>query len=310
MRRIWLCLCLITLSACTEPTSELRIGSNRWLGYGPIYLADDYGWLEASHIHLVEYPSTTSVLRSLRSGVLDAGLLTLDEALKLHSEGYDLEIVLIADLSNGADALYVNASIGTPEQLRGRRIGVENTALGAYFLSRFLDEQKLNRRDIQVVDLPVHEQVQALREHRVDAVITFASYAPELTQLGAKLLFDSRQLPDEIIDVLVVRRDLVSPERRQALRTLWYEALNQWQEHPKRNEQRLTRRLGINPQGLRLTLAGLRMGDAQLNQQWFSQGQLLEQSQQMQEYLMRVGQLHQASDPRTLQPACSEQEPC
>ena len=80
MRR--LCLLVLLCSAlfgCSDNTDDLRIGSNRWLGYGPLYVADDLRWLEPSGFRLLEYPSSSGVLRAFRNGLLDAAILWRNE---------------------------------------------------------------------------------------------------------------------------------------------------------------------------------------------------------------------------------------
>jgi len=157
-----LLLLFIALLGCQPDPDSVRVGSNRWLGYAPFYLADELQWTAPSGVRLVEYPTTTGVLRGFRNGMLDAAMLTLDETLLLQaSADLNLEIILVTNVSAGADVLFARAPIATVEDLRGRRIGVENTALGAYFLSRVLDQAQLDIADLQVVSLPVHEQVEA-----------------------------------------------------------------------------------------------------------------------------------------------------
>lgn len=155
-----LLLLFVALLGCQPESDSIRIGSNRWLGYAPIYLADDLGWTAPSGIRLVEYPNTTGVLRGFRNGMLDAAMLTLDETLLLQDSAaeLDLEIILVTNVSAGADALFARAPLTNLKDLAGQRIGVENTALGAYFLSRVLDQAGLRIDDLQVVSLPVHEQ--------------------------------------------------------------------------------------------------------------------------------------------------------
>ncbi len=155
-----LLLLFVALLGCQPESDSIRIGSNRWLGYAPIYLADDLGWTAPSGIRLVEYPNTTGVLRGFRNGMLDAAMLTLDETLLLQDSAaeLDLEIILVTNVSAGADALFARAPLTNLKDLAGQRIGVENTALGAYFLSRVLDQARLRIDDLQVVSLPVHEQ--------------------------------------------------------------------------------------------------------------------------------------------------------
>ncbi len=228
-----LLLLFVALLGCQPESDSIRIGSNRWLGYAPIYLADDLGWTAPSGIRLVEYPNTTGVLRGFRNGMLDAAMLTLDETLLLQDSAaeLDLEIILVTNVSAGADALFARAPLTSLKDLSGQRIGVENTALGAYFLSRVLDQARLRIDDLQVVSLPVHEQAAAFAAGEVDAVITFASEGPALESEGARRIFDSRQLPGEIVDVLVVDRQRVTREQRRRLRALWFDALRTWQDN-------------------------------------------------------------------------------
>ncbi|MHA3885659.1 ABC transporter substrate-binding protein [Stutzerimonas degradans] len=305
MRLTLLLLLGLILLGCQPNTEPTRVGSNRWLGYGPLYLADDLRWTESAGVRLVEYPTTTGVLRGFRNGMLDAALLTLDEVLLLQDRApeLDLEIVLVANVSAGADALFARAPIASLDALKGQRIGVENTALGAFFLERLLDQAQLSIDDVTVVSLPVHEHVEAFREGKVDAVITFASEGPALERHGARRLFDSRQLPGEIVDVLVVDRRHVSTERRLQLKALWLTSLRTWQENRAETDPRLQARLGLSAEAMQVTLAGVVMGDAALNRQWLDSGQLLRSVQHLSDYLSERGLL---ANPRPAQQLLAE----
>lgn len=300
-----LLLLFVALLGCQPESDSIRIGSNRWLGYAPIYLADDLGWTAPSGIRLVEYPNTTGVLRGFRNGMLDAAMLTLDETLLLQDSAaeLDLEIILVTNVSAGADALFARAPLTNLKDLAGQRIGVENTALGAYFLSRVLDQAGLRIDDLQVVSLPVHEQTAAFAAGDVDAVITFASEGPALESTGARRIFDSRQLPGEIVDVLVVDRQRVTREQRRRLRALWFDALRTWQDNRGETDPRLHARLGLTPMALQVTLDGLLMGDRAVNRGWFDEGQLQQSIGQLSQYL-RERRLLNGSNPVNLIARC------
>ncbi|WAE52008.1 ABC transporter substrate-binding protein [Stutzerimonas frequens] len=300
-----LLLLFVALLGCQPESDSIRIGSNRWLGYAPIYLADDLGWTATSGIRLVEYPNTTGVLRGFRNGMLDAAMLTLDETLLLQDSAaeLDLEIILVTNVSAGADALFARAPLTNLKDLAGQRIGVENTALGAYFLSRVLDQAGLRIDDLQVVSLPVHEQAAAFAADDVDAVITFASEGPTLESKGARRIFDSRRLPGEIVDVLVVDRQRVTREQRRRLRALWFDALRTWQDNRGETDPRLHARLGLTPMALQVTLDGLLMGDRAVNREWFDEGQLQQSIGQLSQYL-RERRLLNGSNPVNLIARC------
>ena len=310
MRRILLLVVCLSLLACQSEQEELRIGGNRWLGYAPFYLADELQWMQPGGLRLVEYPNATGVLRGFRNGLLDAALLTLDEALALQSSGHDLELLLVTDISAGADALYAREPIKHISDLKNQRIGVENTALGAFILSRVLDKAGLERSDLQVIDLPVHEHVGALRDGRIDALITFASEGPALEALGAKRIFDSREMPEEIIDVLVVERSRVDAKARERIKRLWYDALGNWQHNRASTDPYLHKRLGLEPRSLQVTLEGLVMGDLALNQYLFKNGLLLQRMQLVHQYMLDYQLLKQPGQPEAMLPAECRRRGC
>ena len=295
---------ILSLLGCSDQTDTLRIGANRWLGYGPLYLADDLHWMTPSGYRLVEYPHTTGVLRGYRNGLLDAALLTLDEALILQSSGQPVQILLVADVSAGADVLFANAHIQQLAQLRGQRIGVENSALGAFFLSRILDLAKLPASDISVIDMPVNEHLHALRTGQIDAAINFASASASFAPLGVHPLLDSRALPNEIIDVLVINPQRVSAQQAKRLRELWFTSQEQWFEQRQDIDPRLSRRLGLNGDELAQTLAGLQIGDRALNQQLSNDGTLLRSLNRLNDYLFSRLQSKPA-DTQTMLPTCA-----
>ena len=296
---------ILSLLGCSDQTDTLRIGANRWLGYGPLYLADDLHWMTPSGYRLVEYPHTTGVLRGYRNGLLDAALLTLDEALILQSSGQPVQILLVADVSAGADVLFANAHIQQLAQLRGQRIGVENSALGAFFLSRILDLAKLPASEISVIDMPVNEHLHALRTGQIDAAINFASASASFAPLGAHPLLDSRALPNEIIDVLVINPQRVSAQQAKRLRELWFTSQEQWFEQRQDIDPRLSRRLGLNGDELAQTLAGLQIGDRALNQQLSNDGTLLRSLNRLNDYLFSRRLQSKPADTQTMLPTCA-----
>lgn len=264
-----LCLAALVpiLAACGEEPAWLRVGTNPWPGYAPLYLAQDLGYFADRRIRLVDLASSTGASRALADGALEAAALTLDEALRLRRALPDLRIVLVLDISAGGDALLVPPEIREPAQLRRKRIGVESTAVGAYLLTRFLERNGLGIEDVQPVWLAADEHESAFREGRVDAVVTHEPMRTRLLRQGARVLFDSRALPGEIVDVLVVRGRCL--ERQPgAVRTLaegWFRALDFLAREPTGALERMAPRLGLGTGELKAALQGLELGGRDLN---------------------------------------------
>ncbi len=214
-----LALLLLIVTGCFEAPPLLRIGTNQWPGYEPLYLARASGAYADAPIQLVELPSASDVMQQLRGGVLEGGALTLDETLTLITEGVDLVVVLIMDVSNGADALLAKPGIEQLAELRGHALGVELSAVGAVMLDAVMEAGKLKMEDLNIVSVPVDRHLQAFESGRIDALITFEPNRSILLEQGARLLFDSGRIPGRIVDVLAVRRDALR-DRAEGLRQL------------------------------------------------------------------------------------------
>lgn len=269
-RRPWAgvaAMVLLAGAACTaDPPPILRVGTNVWPGYEPLYLARDLGYLDAS-IRLVEYSSATQVITAYRNGAIEAAALTLDEVLLLAQHGQDPRVILVMDISHGGDAVVGVPSLRRLADLKGRRVGVEHTATGAYVLSRALHLAGLTRADVHPVPLKVDEHERAFREGKVDAVVTFDPVRSKLLAAGARQLFDSSQIPGEIMDVLVVRRDRLERHRGQVVALLagWFRALDDLRRAPRDVAPRLAKRLRLSADQVLAAYEGLKLPDAARN---------------------------------------------
>ncbi|MFQ5507974.1 MAG: ABC transporter substrate-binding protein [Leptospirillia bacterium] len=262
-----LCVALTLVAGCHKAEETLRIGTNVWPGYEPLYLARDLGYFDDTAVHLVEYTSATQVLAAYRNGGIDAAALTLDEMIQLATHGTPPELVLVMDVSDGADAVLGRANVRTLADLAGRRIGVENTALGGYMLSRTLEHGKLSRSDIEVVTLTVDEHERAFLNGDVDAVVTFEPVSSRLKNAGAVLLFDSSGIPGEVVDVLVVRPEFRKAHRDTVGEVLdaWFQAVDFLETRPDEAARYMKRRLRLSEADILTAFETLRIPDCDEN---------------------------------------------
>lgn len=268
MKKVYCLFMLLVLSGCGDkPVEPLVFGAITWPGYEPAYVARELGFLDQVPIHLAEFTNTTEVVRALRNGKLHVAGLTLDEALSLRQRVPDLQVFLVADVSDGADVLMVRPSIKNLGQLKGKRIGVEKTALGAYFLSLILRAADLSADEVHIVSLPLDEHVDAYRKGQLDAVVTFGLVRGKVSQLGAVALFDSSRVPGKIVDTLVVRATDAEKYRKHlhALLQAWFRALSLIQSDPARAYPIMARREQVPVAEIAETLRGLVLLDQRQN---------------------------------------------
>jgi len=238
---------LLVLAGCfSPPPSPLKLGTNLWPGYEPLYLAREQGYLSEDKVALVELLSASEVMRAYRNGAIDAAALTLDEVINLREAGLRPVIVQIADISNGADVILVRPGVQRMQELRGKRIGVEATALGAYMLSRALALHGMSAAEVEIVHLEVNAHREAWLRGDIDAVVTFEPVRQQLLAEGAQVLFDSSMIPGEVVDLFVVREGLLQSHRSQVhhLIDAWHQALAHLRQSPQQAAEQMTARLG------------------------------------------------------------------
>ena len=112
-----------------------------------------------------------------------------------------------------------------------------------------------------MVRLESNEQPQAFAKGEVDGAVTFDPYRTQLLRSGAVQVFDSTQIPGEIVDLLAVRDTAFErhPRGVQALLAGWFGALDYLQERPIEAAQRMGIRQQSTGQQILQGLQGLRI---------------------------------------------------
>lgn len=217
------CLVLALVGCGDPPQPPLTVGINTWVGYDPLVLARDRGMTDRQAIKVVELISSGEAVRHLRNGLLDAAALTLDETLRLADSGFDVRIVALLDASHGADVVLAAPEVRSLTDLRGRAIAVEEASVGTLVLERLLKKAGLTRADVTVVKMESTQHLTALQSGRVEVAVSFAPIEGAIRRAGYRRIFDSSQMPGEILDVLVVRGEVLRqrPKAVDALLSAW-----------------------------------------------------------------------------------------
>ncbi len=237
---------IVSLVSCAEPETALRIGTNVWIGSEPLYLARDLGRFDPAAVQLVEYPSASEVMRAFRNQAIDGMVISLDELFGLAVDGFKPRIILVVDVSHGADVVVGRAGMRTMRDLKGKSVAVESSALGAFVLSRALALNGMQASDVNVVHLESNEQPDAFAKGMVDGAVTFDPYRAQFLRAGATTLFDSTQIPGEIVDLLAVRETAFKKQPKAISQLLggWFDAIDYMKNDPKD----AARRMGIRQQ--------------------------------------------------------------
>src|SRR5262245_11400069 len=196
----------ILVACSSNREAALRVGGSLWPGYEPMYLADAIGRYDRKQVHMIDFPSAIEVARAYRNGVIDVAVLKGFEALTIAAADPGRhKIILVADVSQGADAILAQSAFTRFDQLRGRRIGVEVNAVGGYILQRALQLRGMGIHDVEPVALALEQHAPAFESGAIDAVVTVEPTRSILLASGAHEVFTSKEIPDEVFDVVITR---------------------------------------------------------------------------------------------------------
>jgi NitT/TauT family transport system substrate-binding protein len=243
------------------PPPPLAVGTVPWPGSEPFYLARTLGALRADQVRLVEYVSTTQMVRAFRNGAVDAAVVSLDEVLMARHLGQDAQVVLVVDTSAGADCVVARRGVEGVAGLRGRRVATEDLSLSHQVLTRALQSAGLSLADVKKVPATLDAHEELFHRGEVDGVVTFEPNCSRLAASGGRVVFDSRAIPGEIADVLMVRREALTrhPERVDALVRAYFAAVAHVRKDPADAHAKMCERLGLTPEQFAVAFGGMEL---------------------------------------------------
>lgn len=262
---------LLFLSCKNKQSEPLRVGVILWPANEFFYLAENLGYYKDQHIKLIDYRTPSEVIRAYETGLLDAILITDHLYLKINDANVNNRIIMLVDYSSGSDVLLAKPGITTTEELKGKKIGAESSALGIFVMLRFLEIHGLSPDDITHVPVDVANQPQAFKNGLFDAIITYEPFATEMRKKGAIELCNSKEIPFEISDVLI-SSPMVIAQKSAQLEVLcqgFFDAVDVYQKDPAKYISKLSRRQNITSKEFSKTLQGITLLNLNDNKKLF-----------------------------------------
>ena len=227
------------------------LGYSAWPGWFPWAVTEEQGFFEevGVEVELEWFDDYLASLTALSAGQLDANSQTLNDTLVGVSAGDDQVVVLVNDNSAGNDAIIVDESINSIEDLAGKSIAAEPGVVDHFLLLQGLDSVGLTEADIQFSGLPTADAAAAFSNGEFDATGVFAPFTLQaLERPGSKVLFDSADFPGTIPDFLVFNGDVVDerPEDVQKIVDAWYMTLEWIAANPDEANAIMAEQAGIS----------------------------------------------------------------
>jgi len=218
-----------------QARDSFRLAWSIYVGWMPWGWAADQGivdkWADkyGIEIEVVQINDYIESINQYTAGAFDGCVMTNMDALTIPAVGgVDSTALIVGDFSNGNDGIVSKTATGVAG-LEGERVNLVELSVSHYLLARALEENGLAERDLTVVNTSDADMVSVFTSTAdVEHVVTWNPLLAEVAAYpGATKLFDSSEIPGEIIDMMVVDTAVVAanPDFGKALVGAWYETM-------------------------------------------------------------------------------------
>lgn len=234
-----LAIAAMTLTAFAAPASaakktEFKFAWSIYAGWMPWGWAADQGivkkWADkyGIKIDVVQFNDYVESINQYTAGAYDGVVATNMDTLAIPSVGgVDTTALIVGDFSNGNDAVILKGKTKLPD-IAGQKVNLVELSVSHYLMARALQSIGKTEKDVTVVNTSDADMVAAWKTKDVTAVVTWNPLVAEiLADKDAHKVFDSSQIPGEIMDLSVVNTQTLkdNPNFGRALTGAWYETM-------------------------------------------------------------------------------------
>jgi NitT/TauT family transport system substrate-binding protein len=224
----------LLFSSAASAQDHFKICWSIYVGWMPWSYGADQGivkkWADKYDISIdvVQINDYIESINQYTAGAFDACTMTNMDALTIPAAGgVDSTALIVGDFSNGNDGIVLKGKKQLAD-IKGQRVNLVELSVSHYLLARGLDSVGLKESDLTVVNTSDADMVAVYGTDDVTAVATWNPLLGEIAAMpNSYKVFDSSQIPGEIIDLLVINSDTLkkNPNLGKALAGAWYEIM-------------------------------------------------------------------------------------
>lgn len=234
MKTALLALALLT-SANSFAQDKFSVCWSIYVGWMPWDYGDSSGivkkWADKYDIEIdiVQINDYIESINQYTAGEFDACTMTNMDALTIPAASFvDSTALVVGDFSNGNDGVVLKDK-KTLADIKGQQVNLVELSVSHYLLARGLESVGMSERDVKVVNTSDADMVAAYTTKDVSSVVTWNPLLSEITAMPKSTkVFDSSDIPGEIIDLLVINTKTLqeNPKLAKALVGAWYEIMD------------------------------------------------------------------------------------
>lgn len=225
-------------SSKTESSKELRIATNSWIGYTPLFYLKEIGALKQLNIKLIYTVSLAEASEIFEVGNSEMGTTTQHEYYSLKELTQDIIPVILIDRSDGGDMILSNKTLTELKYAQKIYAYLEIDSINNELLKAFLEKNKLSQHNIVYTNMD-QLQISKLQNNKAEPmlIVTYFPYNIPLQKHGFYEIASTKNIDSlVVIDALCIRNSLYNKEkeRLKKLKILIDKSIEEIKNNPKK----------------------------------------------------------------------------
>ncbi len=253
--------------------TEVAIGTQPWIGYGPLWVADEKGFDTDNgvDIKLVNFSTDQDLESGFASGKFQAASNANNTYIRLADLGIDFTVTLMEDFSLTADAIVsCNPQIKSIDDLEGASVAFEEFSVSDVLFRYALSQAGIDFDSIDYTPIPASDAGTAAVAGRVDVAVTYEPYLQAAIEEGdnCKIIYTAQERPGLISDALGFSTDFAesNPDAVVGVLNAWGDAVDFYNSNPEEAQAIIAKAVGEKPEALGPSFKGIKLFDLQQSQ--------------------------------------------
>lgn len=284
----------LTVNACAigQPKLQpLKIGISTWPGFDVVLYAKatDLFNKHGLAVELIRFENLQDSARAVLRGSLDAAFVSLWDVVQIDSGNDKPTVLMVTNISHGADGIVTQPSIKSVEALRGKRVGAKLGTVNHLILLEALKLHHIKPTEVTIEDVSNETAVDLLANGKLDgAVIWEPLLGDTAKKIKGNIVYTTKEIDSLVIDTLVSRSTTVRAKKAAFTQFIstWLDVMHAVDVEPKVVYEQVGKQISQSGASFGKDYAGLKKGDIPLQKRMFqSQGGLKQAIDQMAQFL-------------------------
>ena len=294
------CLSVILHGCSFLPKTQLqplKIGITSWPGFDIILYGETAGIFKKRglEVELVRFENQQDSTRAVMRGSLDGAFTSLWDGVTVDSGEDKPEVLLVTNISAGADGIVSQEPIKKVAELKGKKIGAKLNTVNHLILLEALNKYNLSAKDVKIEDISNETAAKLIEDKKLDAAVIWQPLLGETAKkIGGNIIYTTKEVDSLIIDIFLTRSNNVNSKKAEWIQFLstWLDIMYAVDTKPQEVYSQVAQKLKQLPIAFANDYNGLKKGDLEMQKRMFQKQSRLDEA------IEEMGKLLE-SDPRS-----------